>query len=175
MFVLRPLEYFWTLLLKDTSSSSFFPQPLGYFRWRGCQCLLPGVWGTGYLCGALQQSQPQVKQPWHRFEWISSRSWTRHLGHILLNVLMWSCNVSMSCLMSMISSYRVKEIAVGIMANMLCHEKVFLGILDKQRYLEKLLRVLDVKDSPTLSLVFRWTFALVFLCLCICLQHIPLW
>ena len=50
---------------------------------------------------------------------------------------------------------RVKEIAVGIMANMLCHEKVFLGILDKQRYLEKLLRVLDVKDSPTLSLVFR--------------------
>jgi len=52
-------------------------------------------------------------------------------------------------------NHRVKEIAVGIMANMLCHEKVFLGILDKQRYLEKLLRVLDVKDSPTLSLVFR--------------------
>ena len=29
---------------------------------------------------------------------------------------------------------RVKEIAVGIMANMLCHEKVFLGIVEKQRY-----------------------------------------
>ena len=94
----------------------------------------------------------------------------------MLNVLMWSCKyrhiitfdngieasmsvalnlytISMSCLL--ISSCRVKEIAVGIMANMLCHEKVFLGILDKQRYLEKLLRVLDVKDSPTLSLVFR--------------------
>ena len=79
----------------------------------------------------------------------------------------------------------MKEIAVGIMANMLCHEKVFLGIVEKQRYhiwlkyrfcsqdvfevsetssrmyfryLEKLLRLLDVKDSPTLSLVFRWNF-----------------
>jgi len=52
-------------------------------------------------------------------------------------------------------NHRVKEIAVGIMANMLCHEKVFLGIVEKQRYLEKLLRLLDVKDSPTLSLVFR--------------------
>ena len=30
--------------------------------------------------------------------------------------------------------FRVKEIAVGIMANMLCHEKVFLGIVEKQRY-----------------------------------------
>ena len=49
----------------------------------------------------------------------------------------------------------MKEIAVGIMANMLCHEKVFLGILEKTRYLEKLLRLLEVKDSPTLSLVFR--------------------
>lgn len=52
-------------------------------------------------------------------------------------------------------NHRVKEIAVGIMANMLCHEKVFLGILEKTRYLEKLLRLLEVKDSPTLSLVFR--------------------
>ena len=34
-------------------------------------------------------------------------------------------------------------------------EKVFLGILEKTRYLEKLLRLLEVKDSPTLSLVFR--------------------
>ena len=31
--------------------------------------------------------------------------------------------------------HRVKEIAVGIMANMLCHEKVFLGIVEKQRYI----------------------------------------
>ena len=45
----------------------------------------------------------------------------------------------------------MKEIAVGIMANMLCHEKVFLGILEKTRYLEKLLRLLEVKDSPTLD------------------------
>lgn len=50
---------------------------------------------------------------------------------------------------------RVKEISVGLMSNMLCHEKVFLGLVEKPLYLEKLLTLLDVKDSPTLSLVFR--------------------
>lgn len=50
---------------------------------------------------------------------------------------------------------RVKEISVGLMSNMLCHEKVFLGVVEKPLYLEKLLKLLDVKDSLTLSLVFR--------------------
>ena len=75
---------------------------------------------------------------------------------------MWSCSAipTTGFDLTSFSRYsfpgtRVKEIAVGIMANMLCHEKVFLGILEKTRYLEKLLRLLEVKDSPTLSLVFR--------------------
>ena len=75
---------------------------------------------------------------------------------------MWSCSAipTTGFDLTFFSRYsfpgtRVKEIAVGIMANMLCHEKVFLGILEKTRYLEKLLRLLEVKDSPTLSLVFR--------------------
>jgi hypothetical protein len=49
----------------------------------------------------------------------------------------------------------VKEIAVGVMANMVFHQKVFAGIVEKESYLEKLLRLLDVQDSPTLALVFR--------------------
>jgi len=52
-------------------------------------------------------------------------------------------------------NHRVKEIAVGVMANMVCHEKVFLAMVERNKYLEKLLRLLEVQDSPTLSLVFR--------------------
>ena len=51
---------------------------------------------------------------------------------------------------------RVQEIAVGVMTNMVCHQSVFLSLVEKDTYLEKLLKLLDTKDSPTLVLVFRW-------------------
>ena len=83
------------------------PQPLGHFSGGRCQRLLPRVWSLGHICRAIQQSQPQV--------------WRIFPANLCLNPF----------------SFRVKEIAVGIMSNMLCHEKVFLGIVDKQRYLNE--------------------------------------
>ena len=53
---------------------------------------------------------------------------------------------------------RVKEIAVGLMTNMVCHKSVFHKLVEKERYLEKLLKLLEVQDAPTLALVFRCTF-----------------
>ena len=53
---------------------------------------------------------------------------------------------------------RVKEIAVGLMTNMVCHKTVFHKLVEKERYLEKLLKLLEVQDAPTLALVFRCTF-----------------
>lgn len=50
---------------------------------------------------------------------------------------------------------RVKEIAVGLMTNMVCHKTVFHKLVEKERYLEKLLKLLEVQDAPTLALVFR--------------------
>jgi len=50
---------------------------------------------------------------------------------------------------------RVKEISIGVMANMVIHKKVFLNIIEKDKYLEKCLKLLEEKDSPTLEIVFR--------------------
>merc|ERR1719228_1928303 len=38
---------------------------------------------------------------------------------------------------------------------MVCHEKIFLNIVENDSYLEKLLKLLSMKDSPTLIQVFR--------------------
>eukprot|EP00092_Neocalanus_flemingeri_P109270 GFUD01140436.1.p1 GENE.GFUD01140436.1~~GFUD01140436.1.p1 ORF type:complete len:435 (+),score=117.77 GFUD01140436.1:49-1353(+) len=50
---------------------------------------------------------------------------------------------------------RVKEISIGVMANMVFHKRVFLSIIEKDKYLEKCLKLLEEKDSPTLVIVFR--------------------
>ena len=50
---------------------------------------------------------------------------------------------------------RVKEISIGVMANMVFHKKVFLSIMEKDKYLERCLKLLEEKDSPTLVIVFR--------------------
>ena len=50
---------------------------------------------------------------------------------------------------------RVKEIAAGVMANMVSHQKIFLKIIEKDIYLEKCIKLLEEKDSPTLIVVLR--------------------
>jgi len=50
---------------------------------------------------------------------------------------------------------RVKEISVGIMSNMVFHLKVFMKLIDNDIYLEKCIKLLEEKDSPTLILVFK--------------------
>jgi len=50
---------------------------------------------------------------------------------------------------------RVKEISVGLMANMVAHPKVFSGVIEKDKFLEAILRMLHVQDSPTLLFVFK--------------------
>ena len=50
---------------------------------------------------------------------------------------------------------RVKEISIGVMANMVSHNKVFLHIIEGDKYLENCLKLLEEKDSPTLMIVFR--------------------
>ena len=50
---------------------------------------------------------------------------------------------------------RVKEIAAGIMSNMVFHQKVFLKIMEKDKYLESCTKLLEEKDSPTLVVVLR--------------------
>ena len=50
---------------------------------------------------------------------------------------------------------RVKEISAGIMSNMVFHQKVFLKIMEKDKYLESLSKLLEEKDSPTLVVVLR--------------------
>jgi len=50
---------------------------------------------------------------------------------------------------------RVKEISVGIMSNMIYHNKVFLSVIEKDKYLERCIKLLEEKDSPTLLIVFR--------------------
>jgi len=50
---------------------------------------------------------------------------------------------------------RVKEISMGIISNMVYHEAIFSGIMEKDRCLESILKLIDEKDSPTLLIVFR--------------------
>ena len=50
---------------------------------------------------------------------------------------------------------RVKEIAAGIMSNMVFHQKVFCKIMEKEKYIESCSRLLEEKDSPTLIVVLR--------------------
>jgi len=50
---------------------------------------------------------------------------------------------------------RVKEISIGVMANMAFHAKIFLKIMEKSKYLERCIKLLEEKDSPTLEIVFR--------------------
>lgn len=50
---------------------------------------------------------------------------------------------------------RVKEISIGVMSNMVFHNKVFLSIIEKDKYLERCIKLLEEKDSPTLVIVFR--------------------
>ena len=50
---------------------------------------------------------------------------------------------------------RVKEIAVGIMSNMVYHQKIFRKIMEKDKYLESCTKLLEEKDSPILVVVFR--------------------
>jgi len=50
---------------------------------------------------------------------------------------------------------RVKEISVGVLANMVYHRKVFLSLIEKDKYLERCIKLLEEKDSPTLVIVFR--------------------
>jgi len=50
---------------------------------------------------------------------------------------------------------RVKEISVGVMANIVSHLEVFEKIIDDQRYLNKCLCLLEEKDSPTLSIALK--------------------
>jgi len=50
---------------------------------------------------------------------------------------------------------RVKEISVGVMANMVSHGEVFLSIIEKDKYLERCIKLLEEKDSPTLVIVLR--------------------
>jgi len=50
---------------------------------------------------------------------------------------------------------RVKEISIGVMTNMVYHTKVFLSIIEKDKYLERCIKLLEEKDSPTLVIVFR--------------------
>ena len=50
---------------------------------------------------------------------------------------------------------RVKEISVGVLTNMVFHQKVFLSLIEKDKYLERCIKLLEEKDSPTLVIVFR--------------------
>lgn len=50
---------------------------------------------------------------------------------------------------------RVKEISVGLMANMVVHPKIFRGVIEKDKYLEAVLKLLHGQDSQTLLVVFR--------------------
>ena len=50
---------------------------------------------------------------------------------------------------------RVKEIAVGVMTNMVFHLGVFRRVVVKQHYLARCLELLGEEDSPTLALVLR--------------------
>lgn len=50
---------------------------------------------------------------------------------------------------------RVKEISVGIMGNMVTQESIFQSIMERDKYLEQCLKLLEEKDSPTLLIVFR--------------------
>ena len=50
---------------------------------------------------------------------------------------------------------RVKEIAAGVMSNMVFHQEIFLKIIEKETYLEKSIKLLEEKDSPTLIAVLR--------------------
>jgi len=50
---------------------------------------------------------------------------------------------------------RVKEISIGIVSNMVYHEASFVSIMDKDLCLERTLKLIEEKDSPTLLIVFR--------------------
>ena len=50
---------------------------------------------------------------------------------------------------------RVKEIAAGVMSNMVFHREIFLKIIEKDTYLESCIKLLEEKDSPTLIVVLR--------------------
>jgi hypothetical protein len=50
---------------------------------------------------------------------------------------------------------RVKEISMGIVSNMVYHESTFVSIMDKDLCLERTLKLIEEKDSPTLLIVFR--------------------
>ena len=50
---------------------------------------------------------------------------------------------------------RVKEISIGLMTNAVVHPKVFKVVIEKDVYLEKVLKLLDESDTPTLLVVFR--------------------
>ena len=50
---------------------------------------------------------------------------------------------------------RVKEIAAGIMSNMVFHPSVFLKLMDVDKYLESCSKLLEEKDSPTLVVTLR--------------------
>ena len=50
---------------------------------------------------------------------------------------------------------RVKEIAAGVMSNMVFHREIFLKIIEKDMYLERCIKLLEEKDSPTLIVVLR--------------------
>lgn len=50
---------------------------------------------------------------------------------------------------------RVKEIAAGIMSNMVSHPTVFLKLMEVDKYLESCSKLLEEKDSPTLVVTLR--------------------
>ena len=50
---------------------------------------------------------------------------------------------------------RVKEIAAGIMSNMVFHPSVFIKLMDVDKYLESCSKLLEEKDSPTLVVTLR--------------------
>ena len=50
---------------------------------------------------------------------------------------------------------RVKEIAAGIMSNMVFHQTVFLKLMEVDKYLESCSKLLEEKDSPTLVATLR--------------------